>query len=1028
MKRIQTLFLFFWMGLYGFLGAQTTGYQSLKFRNFSMGEGLSMSTILSVVQTQDGYIWFATPDKLNRFDGYSFKTFKHEPGNIKSLSNNFVTALLALPNGELLVATNSDFVDIYNPISQEFRKIRLFSEAHPMQEVRGFSLLDSQQVLVYTMGAGLCQISLVNGKVQWLDLQYQNEPIQYVHCVLKKEPQVVYLGTDRGLFAWNFRKNLLFYDSTIGDMSISALAKINQTLYVGSSNNGLFCLQPESRNGPQKQVVVGEESFMHINFLLADSKNRLWVGSTFDGLMLIDTQGNQSVFRKNLADNFSLINNTVYVGLEDREANIWFGTISGVSAYVPLNQQFKFYRPTPDLQGSLSNKQIYPIYQDLQGNIWIGTLEGGLNLYHPNTQTFTVFNRNNSKGLLSNSIRCIHQDAKKRYWIGTGDRGLFRFYPDKKEFVAVRDEQGKLLVTSPIRTLFYDAFDWLWIGSAEGILAYHPETGKVLRNIPFKDNAAPSPQVIYEIKQANKSTELWVASFGQGLFLLDAQKKHYIRQYQTEERKPFTLQNNYILSVQKRGNDTLLLGTFGGGIQILQISSGRFSSFTESSGLPNDAVYGLLVDPKGKWWVSTNKGLAMIDPRNQQVVKYDKMEQVQSLEFNEAAYLSDNKGLFYFGGIEGLNVFNPLEIKSSKVPPLVHLTKVTVFDKTLMLNNQSKIVLPHNRNFLGFEFTGIHLQNPDKLRYRYKLEGVDEDWVDAGNRRFVQYTALRFGSYTFRVQAFTDEGLNSANEIIQLIEILPPFWLTWWFISLIVVLSMLLLYMIYKLRTGTIRKAYQVKLTELELKALRSQMNPHFIFNSINSIQYYILNQKPDVAYSYLAKFSSLMRKILQNSRVNYSSLTEEIESLKLYVELENIRLEGEIDFTLTLHGDFNTESLLIPTMILQPFVENSIVHGLLNKKGEKKLIVSIRKEVSHLYCEIEDNGIGREQAKKLNEKRTKKHESTAMLAIGERLELLNKDKEKKLSIHIVDLKDNQGMPLGTKVQVVIPFRLNNES
>jgi len=199
-------------------------------------------------------------------------------------------------------------------------------------------------------------------------------------------------------------------------------------------------------------------------------------------------------------------------------------------------------------------------------------------------------------------------------------------------------------------------------------------------------------------------------------------------------------------------------------------------------------------------------------------------------------------------------------------------------------------------------------------------------------------------------------------------------------------------------------------------------MNPHFIFNSINSIQYYILNKNPQIAYTYLAKFSNLMRRILQNSRINYISLEEELESLNLYMELENIRMEGELKYSVEVDPGLSTKNTFIPSMILQPYVENAILHGLLSKQGDKEIQIRVKKEITHLYCEIEDNGIGREKAIELNNQRTKKHESTAMKATKERLEILNHNSDSKLSIHIIDKKDSKGNALGTKVQVFIPI------
>jgi LytS/YehU family sensor histidine kinase len=271
-----------------------------------------------------------------------------------------------------------------------------------------------------------------------------------------------------------------------------------------------------------------------------------------------------------------------------------------------------------------------------------------------------------------------------------------------------------------------------------------------------------------------------------------------------------------------------------------------------------------------------------------------------------------------------------------------------------------------------------------------------------------------------------DGEWTEAEQTIHFV-INPPFWLTWWFISFAGISGSLFVLFVYKYRTNNLRKEFQLKMYDVELKALRSQMNPHFIFNSINSIQYYILNKSPQQAYSYLAKFSNLMRRILQNSKINYITLEEEMESLNLYLELESIRMEGELQYFIEVDNEINQKNTYIPSMIIQPYVENAILHGLLNKEGEKKIVIRMIKEITHLYCEIDDNGIGRVKAKELNKNRTNKHESTAMKTTKDRLEILNRKNTGKLSINIVDKYDNAGNSLGTKVQVFIPYFKENK-
>ncbi|MCK9481363.1 MAG: histidine kinase [Bacteroidia bacterium] len=999
----------------------TIKYPDIKFRNYSMEHGLSMSSVLQITQTKNGYLWVATPDKLNQFDGYEFKAIRHVFGNTNTPSDNYITALYPLPDGSLLIGTNSGYVDRYFNETKTFEHYKIWNTPEEGVEIRGFCRQDSQTVFAFTMGGGIISIHVLSGEISRINSDNSSLESDFVQAMCKVSDGVYAVGTDKGVFFLELSSNNFTKKVSLQGHSISSLAVYKGKLYAGTAGTGLFAI--DLRSYHEQAVPLGnevEDEFSNINVLLADSKGNLWIGTTFDGLVIINSDGSQYVIQRVFTDNFSLINNTIYGIYEDMGGNIWLGTISGISAYMPLNQQFKFYRPNPEKPGTLS-KQIYPIYEDRQHQIWLGTLEGGVNRFDPQTEKFTVFNRSNTSGLTSNSIRAIFQDSRMRYWIGTGEKGLFEFFPQEKRFVPATDDKGGLLSHSPIRCIYEDKHGLLWIGTTEGLVGWNPLTKETYKDFESSTRDYP-PQVVYDIKPGRATNLVWIASFGQGLFEFDIENKVFVSVYSTG-KKGFSNMNNNVMSIKKMGADTLLLGTFGGGINIFDLKRNVVTSFSEVDGLPNDAVYGLLVDKNGNWWVSSNKGIAKINPVKRTVQSFNRPEQVQSLEFNEASFLASSQGLFLFGGIEGLNVFDPMQIKPNPLAPFISITQMKIFDKVLNTLGAEETQLAYNKNYVGFDYVGIELLDPDKVQYRYMLEGVDENWIDAGTRRFVQYSALRPGKYVFKVRAVSQDGIWSQQIASKSFEILPPFWLTWWFITLIAIVLILALYGSYVVRVNKLKSEFQTKVTEVELKALRSQMNPHFIFNSINSIQYYILNKNPKVAYSYLTKFSTLMRKILQNSRVNYISLEEELESLQLYIDLENIRIEGELLYKVEIDENVSPKTLLIPSMVLQPFVENSIVHGLLNKEGEKRITLRVRKEVSHIYCEIEDNGIGREKAKELNAGRTNKHESTAMKATIERLELLNMGTNKKLTINIIDLVDEKNDPKGVLVQVFIPFK-----
>lgn len=1008
--------------LYGisFLQAQKAR-NTIRFENLTIEDGLSMSTIMDMHQSRNGYVWVATPEGLNLYNGYSFKVFKNIPGDEFSLSDNYVTAVHEDSLGLIWVGTFKGEINILNTQTGKFSRFEAFKnynqKEYPIQdiEVDVFG-----NVWIATLGGGIACYKNNDKRFVFWNTETEsifNDRILTLSCDGKGK---LWFGTENGM---SFIENW-FSDEKIwldGNVVYNILIdKIG--FYVATGDNGLFRME----GGEMVTVPISDnpEEFFSLQTLLSDNQGNLWIGSAFNGIAVIMKNGNIQKHITNPYERNSLINNIVYSSFKDNFGNLWFGTISGISIFKPLNQQFLLYRNSAFDPFSLSDNNVYKIFEDSKKNIWIGTLEGGLNKFDPVSTTFEIYNIDNCKGLSSNSIRCIFENSKGEYWIGTGDRGLFRFYPDERRFVAVNGKKGKTISSNYIRHIFEDKQGNIWLSTLNGLNFYDIQADTFASYVFDKENS--NNNSFYEVLPDRDPSRFFVATFGSGLLVFDTKARKFIENYQHNSINPNSLSNNNILCINELNRDTLLIGTFGGGLNIYNRKNKTFSAITQREGLANDAIYGILVDKKKNIWMSTNKGLSRYNLYTGKIKNYDQINQVQSLEFNEGAFCKASNGVFYFGGINGINVFQPEWIKENKIVPQVHISGVKVFENELpflqMLNKENKLKLRYNQNFISFDFEAISLVDVENTMYAFKLDGIDEDWVITKNRNFAKYTNIPPGEYTFQVKAANEDGYwNNAGASITII-ITPPFWKTWWFISFAVFSIAGLTLLFFNYRTKIIKRSYQLKMSEVELKALRSQMNPHFIFNSINSIQYYILNKNPQTAYSYLSKFSALMRMILQNSRINFISIEDEIESLRLYLELENIRLDNELQYVFDIDKEVKVATTYIPSMVLQPYVENSIIHGLLNKDGEKKVSIRIKQLEKHLFCEIEDNGIGREKAKELNEKRTKKHESTAMKATMERLEILNRNSDVKLSVEVEDLKDINGMALGTKVNIYIPF------
>jgi hypothetical protein len=421
--------------------------------------------------------------------------------------------------------------------------------------------------------------------------------------------------------------------------------------------------------------------------------------------------------------------------------------------------------------------------------------------------------------------------------------------------------------------------------------------------------------------------------------------------------------------------------------------------------------------------------VAKFDPEHETFRKYDKSDGLQGTEFNAGAYYRSNDGELFFGGINGYNSFYPRDVKDNTLLPEVVLTGFKVLNEDVglaaSLEYTDTITLTHKDYVFSLEFAAIHLTAPEKNRYAYTLEGFDEDWVYT-QRRFATYTNLDPGGYVFKVKASNNDGIWNDKGLSISIFIRPPFWRTWWFYALVSVLVASIVWTLYKFRVGQIRKEEKLKtefnkrLADVEMTALRAQMNPHFLFNCLNSINRFIVRNDAETASNYLTKFSRLIRLILQNSKSPTIALKSELEALKLYIDMEEMRFENRFDYHIHVDDTIEVEYVEVPPLLLQPYVENAIWHGLMHKEAKGKLTIEITKEGNRLRCMIEDNGIGRQKAQQLKRKSATRNKPMGMKITTDRLNLYQKQTE----VQVVDLLDLNGDPSGTRVILGMPYAI----
>ncbi len=1021
------------LGFIFFFGPGFAQKNLIRFQNLTIDNGLAQGSVTGIVHGKNGYIWIATAEGLHRYDGYNFKVYRNIPGDKTSLPDNYISCLFEDSKGNLLIGLYSGEVCILNKNTSQFQKLNIASgkNIETSSPVTCINQDEEGHYLIGFEGAGMIRYDSAKHKSKIFKHELSPGLGNNILKCIVKDPYTgnFWVGTALGVYEYNARNQSFSQLSTLKNIEnvpvTAVLTPEPQLLYFGTHGKGLYHFVRGS-DSATRLVLPKSKGTRFISFLQQSPQTgEIWIGTS--GGIIKYQSGESTLYMNDALNPESLVDNNTQTALIDKFGTLWVGTINGLSRFDKRLKLFNLFREF-HWKDTLLNNNVYCIYQDPDQQIWMGTLSSGLIKFNPATEQINAWPLIKSKGLETKMVRAILKDKNGQMWVGTRDKGLFKFFPETGRFEQVIGSGGKLLSSPTIRHLHEDSQGMLWIGTANGLNAYNRTTNtfEVFRAI----KESPNNNSIYQILESKDKKSLYLASFRGGFQIFDKATETF-RLFNTGYMAKNNIGRSYAMCFEMLSDDSVMVGTYGGGLCIINIKTGKYRSITEKEGLPNNSVYGILRDGYN-FWLSTNRGLARYNLKNHQILSFGLKNYIQSNEYNEGGYCKTSDGTFYFGGVNGFNYFKPSEVNTTFSPSKIEITAIKKGEIEIpfaMSEKGEKFVnLHYNDNLISFEFANLNFLSGNSNQYTYKLEGFDDNWIKAGNRTIAYYTKLSPGHYTFRVKGLSaDSGIAQIETFIKII-IDPPFWRTWWFYLLMLLVCLAIIYYFIRWRTQIIDQNYKHKLAEMELKALRSQMNPHFIFNSLNSIQYFILKKEPKAAYNYLTKFSTLMRMILQNSKHKSISLKSEHDWLQTYLELENLRMENTLNFKIEIDAKINPEKVFVPTMVLQPYVENAIIHGLLPKEGHRELSIEILLEGQKIKCIIYDNGIGRKKSAEINNLRLKNHESTAMNLTKDRLAILNINHMEGIGPVVIDIEDENEQSLGTKVELLLPLIIQNES
>jgi len=861
MKTLKLLILFVcW------LPSLMAQYKTIEFDNLGLKDGLSQSLVVSIYQDRKGFLWFSTQDGLNRYDGYNFKIFRPNSKDTNSLSNNIIWNIDEDSKGNLWVPTFGGGLNRYNPQTETITR---------------FMSIEGNNKTLPTNNLNCCAVD----KMDWVWVSHQNglsvyKPEKNGFTTFTNNPNDStsltvngsnYVLVDSKNNVWIATIGVCLYDRKTNSFKRflnhpnDANSLLNNLVFMieeDREGNIWFLLQgglskyvPSTGKFTNYPLDTNEPNGIHdpnLNRIFFDKKNTLWVLSTTQGVYRKYASemvnGVEKMYFQNYQsdplDATSLNHNNVLSAYEDNCGVLWFGTSSGLNKYYEKGRQFATFKNKPNNRNSLAGTYVFGLSEDKAGNLWIGTLSGGLNKYNPQTGIFESWQNipTDNQSIPDNFVRAICEDTDGELWVGTTNSGICKFNPKTGKFkrYPINPNDPNAIAINFVSRIFRDNENRVWVGTFNGgLYLYQRDKDNFRRFINNPDNPTSLPSNIVRDMRMDSKGNLWIATQNGGLSVLRKENiKAGIFERYTVANDDSSIVVKSVFGMTMESDTVLWLGTYGTGLCRFNPLTGNTQSFTTHDGLPNDVVYGVLMDNDGNLWLSTNLGLCRFNPKTKQVKNFDINDGLQGNEFNAGSFYKTNDGFLMFGGTDGVNIFYPRDVVPDPNVPNVVFTDFQIFNESVKPATEGsilkksivytkKIILSHREKVFSFEFAGLHFGTPENNHYSYMMEGFDKQWIELGNRRFVSFVNMPAGTYKLKVKAANSNGIWSEEYAEIIIVITPPFYKTIWFTTLMILLLLAAIASFIKIRERNLRVAKRIleEKVVLRTKEINRQKN-----------------------------------------------------------------------------------------------------------------------------------------------------------------------------------------------------------
>ena len=786
-------------------GSLQTTSGELRSEHFSVDDGLSQSTVWTILQDSQGFLWFGTADGLDRFDGYSFKAFQHDDGNPNSLIDNFLNCLAEDRHGRIWIGTDAGLC-FYDKQTDTYKRL-------PDSLDHEYQLSTRQILRLLVDRSGAMWIGTLHG-IALLDpatLQSTTSQFNLPHAALHSRTQSVFEDKTGDMWISSGDSLFRFERATRRTQFVpvlvkhSTIASIYQDhsgiMWFGTVNSELLSFDATTSRWDVFEYKPKGYQTINENFLssiVEDKSGRLWVGTRLGGLSTFDRTAHtwQRFVPKIEGQRFEGVNAL----LLDHSGLLWIG-YDGAGAVKVNTAPMKFHHillPTTTSNVTGDNF-LKPVMADQFGELWIGTFDKGLAVLNRRTGALRRYMHiaNNPASLSSNAIIALLEDRGGQVWIGTEEgvdlyerkTNTFRRYTtgDTYKDSIAKADTPRMPRGSEVRSLCQDSTGSIWVGTAKRLLKFDPSSQK-FQEVKIEDPATgQNVQLWVESIAGSRDGTIWLGTDMRGLIHIDSHGKmlgHF------SHEAPNTLCNNTVKCIYFQENGFLWIATVEG-LNRFDPMNDEWLQYHEKDGLPDGTIYGILPAEKNTLWLSTNRGLSRMDitdPSHPKFRNYTPDDGLQSYEFNTKTYFKTRDGEMLFGGINGLNTFFPDSITDNPNVPQVVLTGFKKFDQPFALGKATAIanslVLDYNETVFSFEYAALEYTNPHRNQYAYMMEGFEGQWIYCGNKREARYTNLGPGTYTFKVKGSNNDGVWNEVGIAVEVTIVPPFWRRLWFLTL----------------------------------------------------------------------------------------------------------------------------------------------------------------------------------------------------------------------------------------------------